>query len=193
MKWHDFLDGFAVEEPGPMQNLKLFLKTEAGASSGLLRPGLEEGADYEYTTATEWQLARFLFACDAAILRRSEKIDSGMDVYEPFDKLLGWATTHPELGFEKLQEAERRVSSAKLLMEAERKKLGLDGKNDEEENMEETGPDNLCVVCYTNTKEYAFSACGHLCLCAVCEPSVNQCPICRGGSLFFNQKIRIYS
>jgi len=39
--------------------------------------------------------------------------------------------------------------------------------------------ENLCVVCLTERREYAFLPCRHLCVCHQCVRYLEKCPLCR--------------
>jgi len=49
----------------------------------------------------------------------------------------------------------------------------------------------LCIVCFTNKKCFAFIPCGHLCMCENCKDkySMNTCIICRSS---FSELYKIY-
>jgi len=49
--------------------------------------------------------------------------------------------------------------------------------------------ENLCVVCMTNKKQYAFVPCGHLALCGTCKGNIPpvKCMICRADTTSITQ------
>ena len=56
-------------------------------------------------------------------------------------------------------------------------------------------PEDACVVCMTNRKNFAYVPCGHLCVCSSCAEmetscSGGRCPICRAQA---EKLLRIYS
>jgi type II secretory pathway pseudopilin PulG len=42
-----------------------------------------------------------------------------------------------------------------------------------------TNDENLCVVCLTEKREYAYLPCRHLCVCHHCVHYLEKCPLCR--------------
>jgi E3 ubiquitin-protein ligase MGRN1 len=54
---------------------------------------------------------------------------------------------------------------------------------DQEKN--EEGEEQECVVCLTNTRDTLILPCRHICVCHECATELNKngqaCPICRGG------------
>jgi hypothetical protein len=49
---------------------------------------------------------------------------------------------------------------------------------------------DMCCICFTNKKTYAFTPCGHLCICGLCKSGpLTECPMCREE---FESIIKIY-
>ena len=45
--------------------------------------------------------------------------------------------------------------------------------------------DKKCVICMVNPKDYAYTGCGHMCVCGDCVGRwSNQCPLCRAPGAF---------
>jgi hypothetical protein len=54
-----------------------------------------------------------------------------------------------------------------------------------------TNDKDMCCICFTNRKTYAFTPCGHLCICGLCKSGpITECPICRKE---IKSIIKIYS
>jgi len=67
------------------------------------------------------------------------------------------------------------------------------GPNDRQET-EDLSPEEACIICFENTKAYAFIPCGHLAVCKVCAPQLDTCPVCRGpreGLLFVERTSKL--
>ena len=41
-----------------------------------------------------------------------------------------------------------------------------------------------CIICSTNTISVVFLPCEHACLCRLCSPTVESCPLCRVDILY---------
>ncbi|ORX85482.1 hypothetical protein BCR32DRAFT_290680 [Anaeromyces robustus] len=46
-------------------------------------------------------------------------------------------------------------------------------------NSSTTNDENVCVICLTEKREYAYLPCRHLCVCRNCVHYLEKCPLCR--------------
>ena len=53
-------------------------------------------------------------------------------------------------------------------------------KNENSVNVHKNEP--VCVCCMVNPDDYAYTKCGHKCVCFECSQKLNNCPICRKKS-----------
>ena len=52
------------------------------------------------------------------------------------------------------------------------------------------GQNSMCIVCWSNPRNAAFS-CGHVSCCHVCSPRLRTCPICRQNAPV-KKRLRVY-
>ena len=60
----------------------------------------------------------------------------------------------------------------------------------QQQDMEDRGDENTCVVCLVNPKAILIKPCRHFCVCTDCIRRLVECPVCKAGMLDYE---RIYS
>ena len=84
----------------------------------------------------------------------------------------------PKINYDDSSTASKQISEFPASYN-ESKKHPVNYYNSPQSTDNNESDDDECVVCLTNSKQYAVIPCGHLCLCKECSERLTNCPVCR--------------